>query len=87
MTRTRVLPALLLGAVALAGCARGNVGELVMSGPGGLCGLILLILDIVALVKIANSAADTGSKVLWGALVFFFPVGGLVLWYFFGPKS
>ncbi len=89
MTTLRSLPALVLGALtlALAGCARGNVGELVFSGPGGLCGLIILIADIWAFVQIANSTADTGSKLLWAALVFFFPVGGLLIWYFFGPKS
>ncbi len=89
MDRLRTLPVLALGAFALflSGCAGGNVGEMIMSGPGGICGLILLVVDIWALVQILNSSADTGSKVLWGALVFFFPVGGLLLWYFFGPRS
>ena len=89
MTFLRSTPALLLGALAvtLAGCANGNVGDLILSGPGGLCGLLILIADIWAFVQIANSTADTGSKLLWAALVFFFPVGGLALWYFFGPKS
>lgn len=89
MNRLRTLPALLLGALVLvlAGCADGNFGELVMSGPGGLCGLIILIADIWAFVQLANSSADTGSKLLWGALIFFFPVGGLLIWYFFGPKG
>lgn len=90
MTRLRLLPALALGAVllVLAGCGTGgNVGDLVMSGPGGLCGLLILIADIWAFVQIANSRADSGAKILWAALVFFFPLGGLLLWYFFGPKS
>lgn len=86
---TRALPALVLGlaALTLAGCAGGNFGELLLSGPGGICGLIILIADIWAFVKIANSAEDTVTKLLWGALVFFFPVGGLLIWYFFGPKG
>ena len=89
MKRLRTLPALFLGALALTltGCAGGNLGELVMSGPGGICGLIHLIVAVWALVQIANSTADTGGKILWAAIVFFFPVGGLALWYFFGPKS
>ena len=89
MTSLRTVPALVLGALVLvlAGCADGNFGELVFSGPGGLCGLAILIADVWAFVQIANSTADTGSKVLWALLVFFFPVGGLILWYFFGPKS
>lgn len=89
MSSLRLFPALVLGAVtlALSGCASGNLGELVMSGPGGICGLLHLIVAIWALVQIANSTADTGGKLLWAAIVFFFPVGGLILWYFFGPKS
>ncbi|MEM0961542.1 MAG: PLD nuclease N-terminal domain-containing protein [Bacteroidota bacterium] len=89
MARLRLLPALLLGALALTltGCAEGNLGGMVMSGPGGLCGLIHLIVAIWALVQIANSSESTGSKVLWGALVFFFPLGGLILWWLFGPRS
>lgn len=88
MTR-RALPALVLGlaALTLAGCAGGNFGELLLSGPGGVCGLIILIADVWAFVKIANSGEDTVTKLLWGALVFFFPVGGLLIWYFFGPKG
>ncbi len=89
MTPLRSLPAFVLGALALTltGCADGNFGNMLFSGPGGLCGLVILIVDVWAFVQIANSAADTGSKLLWAALVFFFPVGGLILWYFFGPKS
>jgi hypothetical protein len=85
----RALPAFVLGflALTLAGCAGGNFGELVLSGPGGICGLIILIADVWAFVKIANSAEDTVTKLLWAALVFFFPVGGLLIWYFFGPKG
>lgn len=85
----RTLPALLLGALVLTltGCAGGNLGDLMGSMGGGACGLILLIVDIWALIQIANSSADTGSKLLWGALVFFFPLGGLLIWYFAGPKS
>ena len=86
---SRALPALVLGlaALTLAGCADGNFGELLFSGPGGLCGLVILIADVWAFVKIAGSAEDTVTKLLWAALVFFFPVGGLLIWYFFGPKG
>lgn len=89
MTAARTLPALLLGLVALtlAGCADGNFGEILFSGPGGFCWLAVVIADVWAFVKIANSHEDTLTKALWGALVFFFPVGGLLIWYFFGPKG
>lgn len=89
MRNLKLLPALILTALAITvtGCADGNVGELLTSGGGGLFGLIILILDIWAFVKIAKSTASTGSKVLWCLLVFFFPLGGLLIWYFAGPKG
>jgi hypothetical protein len=54
---------------------------------GGLLGLIVLILDIYAIVKIAQSTATTGMKVLWIALVVLLPVIGLIIWALFGPKG
>ncbi len=74
------------GAV-LSGCADGNFGELIMSGPGGICGLLILVADVYAFIQIAGSRAEGLHKVLWCLLVFFFPVGGLLIWYFFGPKK
>lgn len=87
-TQLRFLPLLVLTFVALtiAGCAGGNFGDLVMGGPGGFCGLLILIADIWAFVQIAQSRAETLRKVLWGLLVFFFPVGGWLIWFFFGPR-
>ena len=89
MSRSRLLPALALvaGALTLGGCVGGNLADLAGSLGGGACGLLILIADVWAIVKIADSTASTGSKLLWAALVFFFPLGGLVLWYLFGPKG
>lgn len=90
MTRLRTLPALVLGASALTltGCGNGdNVGDMLFGGYRGPCWLIHVILVVVAFVKIANSTADTGTKLLWGAIVFFFPVVGLIAWWLWGPKG
>ncbi|PAP79775.1 hypothetical protein B1759_13330 [Rubrivirga sp. SAORIC476] len=57
------------------------------TGYGSFCGLIHIVFVVVALVKIANSNADTGSKLLWAAAVFFFPFLGLIAWWIWGPKS
>ncbi|MDX1419559.1 MAG: PLD nuclease N-terminal domain-containing protein [Rubricoccaceae bacterium] len=82
-----VLAGLLLGVlVTLSGCANGNFGELVTGRNLGCCGLLIVLLDIYAFIQIAQSHADGVSKVLWALLVFFFPVGGFLLWYFFGPR-
>ena len=78
------LPAALLGllALTLAGCAGGNLIELLgRPWAWGPCTLIIVILDIVALVNLWQSPRDTGSKVLWTLLIVFFPVGGLILYY------
>jgi hypothetical protein len=51
----------------------------------GLFGLIILVADIYAILKIAQSAASTGRKALWIALVVVLPVIGLIIWYLLGP--
>jgi hypothetical protein len=51
-----------------------------------LLGLIVLVLDIWAIVKVVRSAASTGAKVLWVLLILFLPVVGLIIWYLAGPK-
>ncbi|KLN60168.1 hypothetical protein WH96_13350 [Kiloniella spongiae] len=53
---------------------------------GGILGLLLLIANIWAIVKIFQSGATTGSKVLWIVLILLLPVIGLILWYLMGPK-
>jgi Phospholipase_D-nuclease N-terminal len=54
---------------------------------GGFFGLILLILNVWAIVKVVQSAAGTGSKVLWIVLILLLPLIGLILWFFLGPKG
>ncbi len=54
---------------------------------GGLLGLIILVLDIWALVKVFQSAAETGTKVLWIVLIIVLPVFGFILWLLFGPQD
>ena len=51
----------------------------------GILGLIILILDIFAIFKIAQSSASTGKKILWALLVIILPVIGLVIWFIAGP--
>ena len=53
----------------------------------GLLGLILLIADVWAIVRIVQSAAGTGSKVIWIVVILLLPLLGLLLWLLFGPKD
>lgn len=54
---------------------------------GGIIGLIILVLDIVALVGLWKSAAASGKKVLWTVLILLLPVIGLVLYFLIGKKG
>lgn len=54
---------------------------------GGLLGLIILILNVYAIVKIVQSSAGTGAKVAWIVVILLLPVLGLLLWLFLGPKG
>jgi len=54
---------------------------------GGLLGLIHLAIVIYAVIKIFQSAAGTGVKVLWVLIVLVLPILGLILWLIFGPKG
>lgn len=72
--------ALSLGTLVLAGCGPNLIDRI--TGPvGGICGLIIVILDIVALVNLWQSGRSQGDKILWTLLIVFFPVGGLILYY------
>lgn len=54
---------------------------------GGALGLVVLVLDIWAIVKIMQSGAGTGSKVFWTVLILLLPVVGVLIWWLFGPKG
>ena len=87
--RYRFLPATLLGVMTLflTGCGT-NLFDYARNPWGlGCCGLIILILDIIALIEVVGSERSTGDKVLWALLIIFFPVLGLILYYLFGRKG
>jgi len=54
---------------------------------GGLLGLILLVAMVWAILKIFQSSASTGAKVLWTVLIIVLPVLGLIIWFLAGPKG
>ena len=54
---------------------------------GGIAGLVILILDVWAIVNIAQSGASTGHKVLWIVLVILLPLVGLIIWALLGPRT
>jgi hypothetical protein len=50
-----------------------------------LVGLLILVLDIIALVSLLKSSADTGTKILWAVLIILLPVLGMILYFLMGP--
>lgn len=51
----------------------------------GILGLIILLADIFAILKIAQSSESTAMKILWIAIVLILPLIGLIVWFFVGP--
>ncbi len=51
----------------------------------GLLGFIILVADIYAILRIAQSAAGNGKKALWIGIVIVLPILGLIVWYLMGP--
>ena len=51
----------------------------------GLLGFIILVADIYAVLRIAQSSASNGKKAIWIAVVIVLPVLGLIIWYLMGP--
>jgi len=53
----------------------------------GILGLIILLADIFAIIKIAGSSESTAIKVLWIAIVLILPLIGLIVWFVAGPGN
>jgi len=54
---------------------------------GGLLGLVILVLDIIAILDCVKSSLETGKKVLWIILILILPVLGLILYFLLGKKK
>jgi hypothetical protein len=48
-------------------------------------GLVILVLDIIALVSLLQSGADTATKILWALLIILLPALGMILYFLMGP--
>ncbi len=53
---------------------------------GGIIGLIILALDIWAIIRLFQSGASAGAKILWLLIILVLPVIGLIVWLLAGPK-
>lgn len=57
------------------------------NGYGGILGILILIADIYAIIKVVQSSAAPIAKALWIVVILLLPVLGLILWWLFGPKG
>ena len=75
---TLLLPLLLL----TTSCARFNA-----DGSLALWGYALLALDVLALLDVFRQPWEIGKKILWAAIIFIFPLGGLIIYYLFAGRG
>ena len=47
--------------------------------------LVVTVLDIVAIVSVLKSGADSGTKLLWIILIILLPLLGMILFFLMGP--
>ena len=53
----------------------------------GIVGLLVLILDIIAIISILGANKDAMWKLLWILLVLFLPVIGMILYFVIGKST
>ncbi|CAF0839213.1 unnamed protein product [Rotaria sordida] len=57
------------------------------SSIGGIIGLIILILDLIAIFELLTSGGrGILSKLIWILIILFFPIGGLILYWCCGRR-
>ncbi len=78
--------ALLAGAASflLAGCGPSLFDRIGGFGSQTLCGGVVIVLDVIALIELLGGGKSFGAKVGWALVIIFFPVLGCVSYYFFG---
>ncbi|MFC1510400.1 PLDc N-terminal domain-containing protein [Candidatus Omnitrophota bacterium] len=53
----------------------------------GIIGLIILVLDVIAVLDCLKTGKEMPKKILWIALIVFLPIVGLIAYYLVGKKS
>ncbi len=47
--------------------------------------VLITVLDVIAVVSLLKSGADSGTKILWLLLIIFLPLLGMILYFLMGP--
>ena len=53
----------------------------------GIIGLIIFVLDIIAIINILQSGLEPLMKLVWVVVVLALPVIGMLLWFLIGSKK
>ena len=53
----------------------------------GIVGILILILDIIAMADCISSSMDTTKKLLWVLLILVLPFLGMILYFLLGKRS
>ena len=53
----------------------------------GILGLIVFVLDVIAIIDCIQRNMDTGKKILWCVLIILLPVIGLLLYFLLGRSK
>ena len=54
---------------------------------GALLGLLILVLDIVAIIDLLKSSMDTAKKIFWIILIVVLPIIGMAAYFLIGKKK
>jgi hypothetical protein len=74
-------------AVLLTGCGGPDLIDRISQPRWGLCGTLIIVLDLVALFDLLGEEGRTTlNKLLWALLIIFFPVVGVILYFLFGRE-
>ncbi|MDQ2773025.1 MAG: PLD nuclease N-terminal domain-containing protein [Bacteroidota bacterium] len=57
------------------------------SGSLSIVGVIYLILSIAAVISLIKQDWDLTKKLIWGAVIWFFPVGGSIIYFLFSGRK
>ena len=74
-----LLPLLLIFATS---CSRYN-----NSGSLSIAGIVYLILAIYAVVSLLKQDWSLEKKLIWGAIIWFFPIGGSIIYLLFSGRN
>lgn len=69
-------------ALLLSSCSRYN-----NNGSLSIAGVIYIILAIAAIISLLKQDWDLTKKLIWGVIIWFFPIGGSIIYFLFSGRK